>query len=435
MNERPNILHIITHDTGRHIGCYGAALETPNIDALSRESLMFSNCFCTSPQCCASRSSMFSGMSPQSCGMMGQISRGWFLRKDVPYLPLLLRENGYKTLLCGIQHETAGDPRELGYERILPSDTRRAGKITDAVTDYLRSSPTEPFFVSAGFKDTHRPFPTSEREPDGVEVPRYLPDTPETRRDFARFETSVQHVDQSIGRIVQTLKQTGLEEDTLLVFTTDHGPPFPGAKCTLTDRGTGIFLLMRGPGLDAGPKEVDSLLSNMDLAPTLLDYASIDVPAMMEGQSFLPLLRGEKESVRAFTPSQLTYHAAYDPMRSIRTRRFRYIRSFEFRPELLPANTDDSPSKEILRGTGPFQRSRPYELLFDMQDDAGETENVASREEYAETLHLMRKQLAGWMQEIGDPLLEGPVSPPNPNEVTPVWADTPHERWNIDDEL
>lgn len=429
MISRPNILHIITHDTGRYLGCCGAPVHTPEIDAFARQAVQFDNCFCISPQCCASRSGMFSGLSPWNNGMMGQISRDWTLRPGVPYVPRLLAESGYQTVLCGIQHETAGAPRELGYRTVLPSDTRRAADVAASVTEYLQAAPDQPFFLSAGFKETHRPFPPPQVDPACVEVPHYLPDVPEVREDLARFRTSVRNADRGVERLVEALSNTGLEENTLVVFTTDHGPSFPGAKCTLFDRGTGIFLLMRGPGAFESPRRVPALLSNMDLAPTLLEYAGLEAPEEMEGRSVLPLLRGETRTVRDFVPSQLTYHAAYDPMRAVRTRRLRYVRSFGIRPELFLPNMDDSPSKQALRGSGVFERRRPFEMLFDLQQDPGESNNIATRPDRRSVLDRMRRLLLDWMERTGDPLLRGPVPPANPSKVTPPWSDTPHRRW------
>ncbi|MER3406700.1 MAG: sulfatase, partial [Chloroflexota bacterium] len=123
--------------------------------------------------------------------------------------------------------------------------------------------------------------------------------------------------------------RTGLAERTLLLFTTDHGIAFPGAKATLFDPGIEIALIARGPGGFAGGKSVDAMVSNADIMPALLELCGVPVPPGVQGTSLLPLVRGEVERLHGELFVELTYHAAYDPMRGVRTERYKYIRSYE----------------------------------------------------------------------------------------------------------
>ncbi|MCX7916939.1 MAG: sulfatase [bacterium] len=423
------MLHIITHDTGRYIGCYGADVKTSNIDKLAEEGVIFTNYFCTAPQCSPSRASMFSGIMPHNNGVYGLAHRGFILKESVPYLPKILKENGYETILFGIQHETKWELSEkLGYSKVIVRKTTSCIDITPLVINYLNSKPHQPFFISIGFSETHLPWPIVEKFNENIKVPDFLPDDIEIKKDIAGFNIVIERVDKAIGEIVECLKKNKLYEDTLIIFTTDHGLPLPGAKATLFDPGIGILLIIRGEGFEGG-REIKCLSSNIDLMPTLLDYLHIELPKNIQGKSLIPVIKGERKEIREEIYLELTYHAGYDPMRGIRTKKYKYIRFFDFRPFYYPPNVDPSFSKEYFRKLGYFDRLRPFEMFFDLEKDPLERENLIDRPEYKKIIEELKNKLLLWMKETEDPILYGPVFPPENAVISPPWAYHPKTLW------
>ncbi|MBI4025344.1 MAG: sulfatase [Verrucomicrobia bacterium] len=429
--KKPNILMVITHDTGRHLGCYGRGVDTPHLDRLAAEGVRFTRAFCAAPQCSPSRASLLSGLMPHRHGLIGLTHRGFQLNRGVPLLPALLQRAGYATFLFGYQHEVSLDRklgyRQLGYQRLgRPADGNLScANVTPLVLDFLERSPPQPFFVMVGVKETHRPFPPADSPLDTVKVPSFLPDAPEVRRDVARLNEAVRRVDQSVGAIMAALEKNHLSDNTLLIYTTDHGIAFPGAKATLFDPGIETALLMRGPGEFEGGKIIEALVSNTDVAPTLLEWCGASLPGNLDGQSLLPLARGDASRIHDQLFCELTYHAAYDPMRGLRTEKFKYIRSFEKRPWWLAPNTDGGPegyAKEWFRAHRPemFQKPRPSELLYDLSNDPLEQQNLADHPRHGGTLAVLHKKLEQWMRATGDPLLRGPVPLPKGAKLTPV---------------
>ena len=425
--NRPNILFIITHDTGRHLGCYGRGAPSPNLDKLAEEGVKFTQAFCTAPQCSPSRASVLTGLMPHRHGLIGLAHRGFRLRNNVPLLPKLLSQAGYSTHLFGLQHETAWDRvGELGYQYVHRPDGLSCLKVTPLLLDFLSKEPPQPFFTSVGFTETHRPFPKLEQTPPQVKVPPFLPDEPDVRHDVAELNEAVRRVDESVGQIVEALKKHHLWDNTLLIFTTDHGIAFPGAKATLFDLGIEIALIMHGPDEFNGGKVIDAMVSNADLMPTLCEVAGVEPPTDIDGKSLIPLVRGEVAKLHERIFVELTYHAAYDPMRGARTERFKYIRSFADRPLWLPPNVDNGLTKEWFRQHRPeaFQTPRPKEMLFDLHADPLERCNLADDPAYAGVLAKIRQWVEEWMAATDDPLRHGHVPPPLGARVTParVWG-------------
>jgi arylsulfatase A-like enzyme len=425
--NRPNILFIITHDTGRHLGCYGRGAPSPNLDKLAEEGVKFTQAFCTAPQCSPSRASVLTGSMPHRHGLIGLAHRGFRLRNDILLLPNLLSQAGYSTHLFGVQHETAWDRvGELGYQYVHRPDGLSCLKVTPLLLDFLSKEPPQPFFASVGFTETHRPFPKLEQTPPQVKVPPFLPDEPDVRHDVAELNEAVRRVDESVGQIVEALKKHRLWDNTLLIFTTDHGIAFPGAKATLFDPGIEIALIMHSPDEFSGGKVIDAMVSNADLMPTLCEVAGVEPPTDIDGKSLLPLVRGEVAKLHERIFVELTYHAAYDPMRGVRTARFKYIRSFADRPFWLPPNVDNGLTKDWYKRNRPevFKTPRPKEMLFDLQSDPLERNNLVGKPEFEPVLNELRATLDRWMEATDDPIRLGHVRPPKGARVTPsnVWG-------------
>ena len=208
------------------------------------------------------------------------------------------------------------------------------------------------------------------------------------------------------------LDEQDLADDTLVILTTDHGLPFPGGKSTLSDRGLGVMLIMRGPGGFHGGRVTDALVSQIDLFPTICALIGIDRPEHVQGRSLLPVMRRERREVNDAVFGEITYHAAYDPQRAVRTRRHKYIRRWGERDLPVLPNIDDSPSKDLLLQYGLAETPRPREELYDLVFDPNETRNLAAGPGHADVLAELRERLDTWMETTGDPLLDGPVPPP-----------------------
>ncbi|MEN0015353.1 MAG: sulfatase/phosphatase domain-containing protein, partial [Solirubrobacteraceae bacterium] len=254
--------------------------------------------------------------------------------------------------------------------------------------------------------------PTSVRDALYSAPPPNLPDTPEIRRDVAAFKASARSLDHGVGAVMNALDERELADNTLVILTTDHGIPFPGAKATLTDRGIGVMLIVRGPGGFHGGRVSDALVSQIDLFPTICELAGIDRPEWLQGRSLMPVIRKEVEEVNDEIFAGITYHAAYEPQRAIRTDRWKYVKRFD--PEedtvVLP-NVDESPSKEVLLAHQWTDRKIPAEQLYDLIFDPNEAANLAADPAYEAVRTQLADRLHAWMEETGDPLLDGQVDP------------------------
>ena len=425
---RPNILYIHSHDTGRYVQPYGYPVPTPAIQRLAEQGVAFRSCFCASPSCSASRSALVTGMAPHNNGMLGLAHRGWALYDYKTHIVHTLRTAGYRSTLCGVQH-VASDAAVIGYDEVLKPPSSNAEGVSAAASAFLRARPHEPFFLSVGFIETHREF----REPGPAEDPRWcrppepIPDTPETRRDMAAFKASARALDAGMGAVLHALDDAGLAANTLVVCTTDHGLAFPHMKCNLTDGGTGVMLILRGPGGFQGGRTCDAMVTHADVFPTLCDLAGIAPPPWLQGRSLLPLARGEAEELHDAIFTEVTYHASYEPMRGVRTRRWKYIRRYDGRSTPVMPNCDDSPSKDVWLAAGWRQRPIAPEQLYDLVFDPNEACNLATDGAHAAVLDEMRKRLDRWMRETADPLLDGPVPAPPGARVNPADGLSPRE--------
>jgi N-sulfoglucosamine sulfohydrolase len=409
----PNILYLNSHDTGRYVQPYGHAIPTPNIQWLADQGVMFRNAFCAAPSCSGSRAALLTGSYCHSNGMMGLAHRGFSLNDYGQHIVRTLGAAGYHSEAIGEQHVSA-DPTVLGYDVVHDIENTRASSVAPAAIAALSGGIPEPFFLSVGFFETHRSFfaPSSVRDRVYSLPPPFLPDTPEIRQDVAAYKASARALDHGVGAVLNTLHETGLDRNTLVICTTDHGLAFPTAKASLLDRGIGVMLIMRGPGFTGGIAH-DELVSHIDIFPTICELAEIDPPPWLDGRSLVSLVSGEEApGTRSEIFSELTYHAAYEPQRAIRTERFKYVRRFDDYPFPVLANCDDSPSKDayLARGwaTRPVARERLHDLFF----NPGEGRNSIEDPDYAEVAADLRVRLEAWMERTRDPLLEGPVPPP-----------------------
>lgn len=412
--EKPNILLVHGHDMGRSFSPYGSSITTPHVNALADEGVVLENYFCPAPQCSPSRASMMTGRYPHASGMLGLAHLGWQLHEPAHTLPNRLKQHGYETFLFGLQHE-ADDPATLGYSHSVATDPPCTVKqVLPPFLDFLSSREDKhdaPFFASVGLFEAHRPFDYATYpavSPEAVEVPSYLPDTPEVRQDLAAFYGMILAADDALGTVLSKLKATGLDKTTLLVFTTDHGVAFPRAKGTLYDPGLEAACLLRWPG-HIDPGRFSALLCNVDLTPTLLEAAGIIMPeASLDGRSFLPLLTGQPYAPRDHFMCEMTYHERYAPVRGIRTESWKYIRHFYEDPRIyLPDDVAESPSAAAFLSH--HRQELPPEELYDLRTDPSERYNLAGRDSGDGTLERLRAAVEQWMGLTNDPLLRGVV--------------------------
>jgi arylsulfatase A-like enzyme len=426
MAQRPNLLYLHSHDTGRYVRPYGYDVPTPHLQQLADEGVLFRQDFCAAPTCSPSRAALLTGMYPHEAGMTGLAHRGWRLNDYGQHIIHTLHQADYHTALIGTQHIIDGaHVAQIGYDQAWPGGATEAR--TQAAVDFLTHAPPQPFFLSVGFQKTHRPFPEAAEDARYARPPDPLPDTPDTRRDMAAFQASARRLDASYGRILQTLDEADLAENTLVICTTDHGIAFPGMKCTLTDLGIGVLLIIRGPGGFHGGRVIDALVSHVDIFPTLCDLLDLEPPPWLRGASMLPLVRGEAEHIRNEVFAEVNYHAAYEPQRCVRITRYKYIRRFDGRERVVLPNCDEGPSKDVWLAHGWGDRPQPQESLFDLIFDPLEAHNLATDPQMQEVLAEMRQRLLRWMQATDDPLLYGPVPVPPGARVNDPDGLSPNE--------
>lgn len=419
--KHPHIIYLHTHDSGRFWSPYGYAVRTPNVMDQAQRSVLFRQCYDCGPTCAPSRTAMLTGITPHENGMIGLPHRGFKLNDWNKHLANYLKSQGYHTVLSGVHHE-ARSSLEIGYDEVLgklqdfdhgpnPDTVLFDERNVKALCDFLdaRNLDKEPLFVSMGFNCTHRTYPADDGSvnPDYLAVPSCIPDTRETRKDFAGFVRSVQAFDQNLGKVLAKLKDKDLLENSIVLLTTDHGIAFPWMKCNLYDTGIGVACMLSYPGNPMRGKVSDALVSQLDIYPTLCELAGIPKPKWLEGLSLCPLLEGKVDNIRNEIFSEVTYHAAYEPQRCIRTDRYKLIKRFGDFDHVVLSNIDASASKDFLLKNGLRNFKPEKAMLFDLYFDPNERRNLYDDPAYAAIRDDLLARLKAWMVQTNDPLLKG----------------------------
>ncbi|MEC9036314.1 MAG: sulfatase-like hydrolase/transferase [Verrucomicrobiota bacterium] len=414
---QPNILWISAEDIGPHFGCYGDPHAiTPNIDQLSAEGTRYTNAYTTAGVCAPCRSGIITGMYQNSIGTHHMRCNAVLPSWLKPF-PVLLRQSGY---YCTNNSKT-------DYQFSRPS----TGEIWDqngSKAHWKNRKKGQPFFAVFNYTGCHESGIASEgkyravtgklkpeqrQDPAKLDtLPPYYPDTPVVREDWKRNYELITAMDAWAGSLIKEIKDAGLYEETIIFFWADHGVGLPRAKRWLYGSGTHIPLIVRVPGKEGG--QIDTqLVSSVDLGPTVLNLAGIEVPDKLQGRAFI----GEKLSA----PRRFVFGARdrmderYDIIRSIFDGRYRYIRNFEpLKPYYQYMNTPEKGAtmREIRRAekegtltqTGKIFSTdkKPVEELYDFKSDPHEIRNLASDPDHSIILKKMRSNLAQWQSEIGD---------------------------------
>jgi N-sulfoglucosamine sulfohydrolase len=440
-NKKPNIVLIVTDDHGRgDLGCYGhPVIKTPNLDQLAAEGVRFTNAFCTTASCSASRSVILSGLYNHYNGQYGhQHAYHHFISFDyVRSLPVLLSQGGYRTVRIGKYHVAPDEVYK--FETVLRGNERNAVQMADSCRELFAAENERPFFLYFCTSDPHRgggkaaevphqPDRFGNREqgypgvkevtydPNEVIVPDFLPDTPECRAELAQYCQAVSRIDQGIGRLIEHLKKAGKYDNTIVMYISDNGIAFPGAKTTAYEPGLNLPCIVRTPWQRKRGIACDALVNWADLAPTILDFAGA-TPGGYEfhGRSFQPVLEREHAADWDTTYASHTFHeiTMYYPMRVVRERRFKLIWNiahgleYPFASDLWESATWQGTlkrdSKYYGKRTVEAYLHRPRFELYDLEADPHEVRNLADDAQYQGQLDEMKARLKAFQKRTQDP--------------------------------
>jgi len=432
--SRPNIILLIADDMAwDDCGAYGhKTVRTPNLDKLAREGMRFNRAFLTASSCSPSRSSMITGRYPHSTGAE---QLHWPLAPNQVTFVELLKRAGYWTAAAGKWHlgEAVKDRFDLvkeanpaGFRLANPAGPAPKADASGASgagewLPTLRARPKgKPFFLWLAAFDPHRNYeegiiPNPHRLEDVV-VPPYLADVPETRKDLALYYDEITRLDDNVGELLAELDRQGERDNTLVLFLSDNGRPFPRAKTTLYDSGIKAPWLVRWPKQVKSGSASNSLVSAVDLAPTFLALAGIKAESSFQGKSFLPILKTPKSVIRETVFAERHWHDFDDHARAVRSERYKYIRNYyPDIPGTPPADAVRSLTFQAmrrLRDEGKlsqpqlacFTKPRPEEELYDTEVDPHELRNLAGDPKHLTQLNQLRKALGEWQRSTGDHL-------------------------------
>lgn len=430
--EQRNVVLMVVDDQGLDAGCYGnEVIQTPHLDALAAAGTRFDNAFCTTASCSASRSVLLSGLHNHANGQYGHMHgyNNFHTQTSVQSLPRLLAKDGYRTCSIGKYHV---QPEEVYHFEHYANDgimgARSSVRMAENARAFIEQDDERPFFLYFCTSDPHRSrvgfandrtYPNVdeiEYDPATIPVPHFLPDLPETRRELAEYYQATTRADQGLGQLVKVLKETGHWDDTLVIYLSDNGIPFPGAKTNLYDPGMRLPLVIRSP--DAGQKGIASqaMVSFVDITPTVLDYAQADGSKyQLHGKSVLPVIEESNPVGWDHVFGSHTFHeiTMYYPMRVIRTKKYKCILnlahplSFPFASDLYASDTWQAVLREGLDSYG--SRSveaylhRPRYELYDLERDPHEVNNLAADSDHQQILADLQAQLERWQKQTKDP--------------------------------
>lgn len=437
--SKKNILLVIADDLGRTLPCYGdKAVKTPHIDALANEGTVFENAFASTASCSGSRSVIYTGLHTHENGQYGlnHFTHHFMTFDHIQTAPGILQNHGYLTAIIGKIH--VGPLAVYPWEHVVESPSRDVAWVAEQSASFFEEAKNgdRPFFLTVGYMDPHRDHtrggfgngdhrvsaPDACYDSDTVTVPEFLNDIPEVRHELAEYYRAIGRVDRGLGLIMDTLRKNGFDENTMVIFMSDNGPPFLNSKTTLYDAGIRLPLIIRQPGCGSGSRN-PNMVSYIDILPTILDWAGYkdvkqtDPPRL--GRSLLPIMASptiDESWTRVFGSHTFHEITNYYPTRFLRTTRYKYHRNVAWKLD-FPFSTDlyASMSWEGIRNApGPVMIGkralksyieRPPEELYDMLNDPTETTNIASDPRHQDLLRSLRGELEDWQRRTKDPWL------------------------------
>ena len=422
-SEKPtrkrNVLLYVVDDHGTDdAGCYGnPAIKTPGLDALAREGTRFTHAFCTTASCSASRSVILTGLHNHATGQYGHEHRyNHFISfPNIKSLPVLLDRAGYRTASAGKFH-VAPEP-VYHFQQYIKGGA--PAQMTEACKTFIAANDQKPFFLYFCTTEPHRPFRregSDTFDPKNVIVPPYLPDTPQCRDELAKYYGSVQRADKGLFRLIEILQETGHWDNTLIIYISDNGIAFPGAKTTLYEPGTRLPCVVRNPYAKKKGVVTNAMITWADITPTILDFAgALPEKPNFHGRSFLQVL--EKENPKGWDEiyASHTFHeiTMYYPMRVVRTRRYKLFWNiahkldYPFASDLWASATWQGVLKRGDKVYG--KRSiedyihRPKFELYDLENDPYEINNLADDPKHAQVLEELKEKLKAFQRQTKDP--------------------------------
>jgi N-sulfoglucosamine sulfohydrolase len=403
---------------------------TPEVDALAARSHQFVNNRTTAPICQPAREALMTGLLPHHSGALGFNP----IHEGLPTLVSILRAANYFT--AGIHKLAHMQPTScFPWEQPVPGDSRNPGDYAEAVSAAIATAQASdrPFFINCNINDPHRPFYGSEpaaqidRHETGafhvarelqagdVRVPAFLEDLPPIRKEFAQYCNSIQRMDISVGKVLGAMRASPAAARTVILFTSDHGMPFPFSKATVYDTGTRTPTLVSWPGMGA-PRVFRELTCNIDILPTVLELLDIPAPKEIDGQSWIPFVQGRSSGVRdnVITHLNTVVSGAAYPMRAIQDQRYALVVSpwangpLSFKVESMngltfaamkAAATSD---ERIAARVQQYTRGVPV-AFYDLQEDPGQRINLLKAPQHRDRIAGMQARLLAEMERTGDP--------------------------------
>jgi N-sulfoglucosamine sulfohydrolase len=420
-NDFPNIIFIIADDMAwDDSGTYGHPhIKTPNIDKLAQDGMRFDNAFLTTSSCSPSRTSIITGLYPHNTDAE---QLHWPLPTDRITFVEKLKASGYWTAQAGKWHlgeaikdrfDVVHDAGTSGFQ--LSSTGEKAIQKGDGsgceewVSTINERPKNQPFFLWLAAVDPHRPYVEdiieNSHKLDDVVLPPYFPDSPEVRNDFVHYYNEITRLDNYVGDVVAELDKQGLSENTLILFISDNGRPFPRDKTTLYDGGIKTPWIVKWPAKVKPNSVCKSLVSSIDIAPTFLSMAGLKTLESFEGVDFSELLTNPKKEIRDVIYAEDHWHDYEDYTRAVRTKDYKYIKNFY--PDLPNTPSADAFVSETfsamikMKASGElneaqlacFNTPRPVEELYSIISDPFELNNLAENPEFNEVLNTLRMRL------------------------------------------
>lgn len=424
--KKPNFIIFIADDVSwDDLGCYGNKnVQTPNIDKLASNGIKFNNVYLTASSCSPSRNSIMTGRYPHNSGAAELHTQPPVEMKSFPEL---LRNNGYFTAQGGKFH--MGEYAKRGFDIMYTSmdDVGNGGENSWIRT--VKERPKEkPFFMWFAAYDAHRDWGensfTGTHKADEIEVPFYLADAEATKNDLAKYYDEIKRFDYFIGEVVKELDNQKALENTFIIVMADNGRPFPHSKTRVNDRGMKTPFVLNWPSEVNKNSVCESLVSVIDIAPTILELAGIEVIDQFQGESFSKIIKSPESKFRNYVFAEHNWHDYEAHERMVRNEQYMYIRNARpLEPLLGPADAVSSPSYQdlkILEASGNlssiqaeiFQVPRAKEEIYDLEKDPLQLINTASHPDYHEALKTMSEVLDKWIIDTGDDV---------PKNITHDW--------------